>query len=164
MRRNETGKYDISPEVKVERELDSEDIGFESWLKFLTLLSLNFISCEDAHRSPISGTSWKHWMRRHVKAPVLWSPPTPESTGSEPRLAYSPQKSQHLTQGAAEVFVEHMNILLMNKWLMLKKNPLSLFLQFSSYPLPWSIFSHSTKHLLSYQIIFLLCLSSFSSY
>lgn len=41
--------------MKLEREIDLEDIAFESWLKVSTLLSLNFISCKDEHRSSISG-------------------------------------------------------------------------------------------------------------
>lgn len=68
---------------------------------------------------------------------------------------YSLLKPQHLTHGLTEVFVEQISLLLMNKWQMLKKkNPNLPFLQFPSYLQPWPIFSHSTKHLLSYQIYF----------
>lgn len=49
-------KYEISAEMKMEREMDLEDTVFESWLKILTLLSLIFISCKDEHMSSISGT------------------------------------------------------------------------------------------------------------
>lgn len=48
-------KYESSAEMKLERERDLEDIAFESWLKISMLLSLNFNSCKDEHRSSISG-------------------------------------------------------------------------------------------------------------
>lgn len=119
VRYNETEKYEISAEVKLERELDSEDLRFESWLVFLSwpLISLaaNMNRGVPSHRLAKS-IAWED-TGKHLACGLHYS----WGVHQVRTLACSPRKPQHLTHGLAEVFVEQINPLLINKPLLFKK-------------------------------------------